>query len=135
MADLPTVARLDWHTILKADAETPAATIAALDAYFEPFAQPEFDDKRGGEEKPMLCLKCREPLTGFFASMFGRGGFEWGIAHGEGRCRCCGWPARAMHYIKDADGQEVANIRNLVLQYHPDEVTERAPAKAETAHA
>src|SRR5690606_20771728 len=88
---------IDWRTIIKAADDTPADVVAALDAYFAPFAQPVFDENRESE-KPMLCLKCGEPLTGLLASMFGRGGFEWGIAHGEGHCAGCRWPARGHHY-------------------------------------
>ena len=123
--DLETAPKhLDWRTMMSADADAPKTLTDALDAYFEPFAQPERSEAAG--ENPMLCLKCREPLTGMFASMFGKGGFEWGMAHGEGRCRCCGWPARAMHYVKDDSGKEVLTLRNFVLQYHPDVVSERS---------
>lgn len=39
------------------------------------------------------CVNCEKPLTGLF------GHFQWGLAHGEGYCSKCGWPARGCHYI------------------------------------
>ena len=131
MTDTPNAEHLDWRTIFKIAADAPDKTIAALDAYFEPFAQPVFDESMS--EQPMRCLKCSKPLTGLFASMFGGGGWEWGIAHGEGCCASCGWPGRAMHYINHADGTEVVSIRNLVLQYHPDVVSTRSKSSVEAA--
>jgi hypothetical protein len=115
------VAHLDWRSMMSASDDTPADVLADLDKYFEPFAQPRRDETRS--EKPMLCLKCDEPLTGFLASMFGRGGFTWGLAHGEGHCAGCHWPGRAHHFIKDAKGGDLVTLRNVVLQYHPDFVT------------
>lgn len=129
---LATADHLSWRTIITAEADTPADIVSALNDYFQRFAQPVFDESRE-TEKPMLCLKCGEPLTGLLASMFGRGGFEWGLAHGEGHCRCCGWPGRAMHYIKDSNGEEFLSVRNLVLQYHPDYVEARKSARAQAA--
>lgn len=133
MTATPTAEHLDWRTIFTVAADAPDKTITALDAYFEPFAQPVFDGEDGMSERPMRCLNCGKALTGFFASMFGGGGWEWGIAHGEGRCASCGWPGRAMHYINHADGTEVVSIRNLVLQYHPDVVSTRSKSSVEAA--
>lgn len=42
--------------------------------------------------------------------------------HGEAKCSGCGWPARGMHFPKDAAGEEIWNARNLFLAYHPDMV-------------
>ena len=74
---------------------TPAALKAILEQYFHHFAKPS----EGGGNLMMghPCIKCGEPLAGFLGS------FRWGIQHGEGQCSC-GWPARACHYISDADG-------------------------------
>lgn len=121
------VERLDWRTLMKVEDDTSPETVAMLDKYFEPFAQPAYDETR--TEKPMLCLECGETLTGMFAGLFSSGGFTWDLVHGEGFCRGCKWPGRAMHYIKDADGKEVISIRNFVLQYHPDFVTRKAARK------
>ena len=58
-------------------------------------------------------------------------GFSWGICHGEGTCRC-GYPGRAMHCVKDADGDELLTLRDCVLWYHPDyvECRDRKPNPA-----
>lgn len=126
-ADGP-IARFDWHTAITAAPDTSAELVAALDSYFAPFAQPagevdEYDGKwRVVEGHP--CLKCDKPLSGLVSFLLG-GGFTWGIAHGEGHCSACHWPARAHHFIKMADGSDAATIRNFVLQYHPDFVTEK----------
>ena len=55
----------------------------------------------------MECLACGEEAT-----------FTWGLAHGEGHCNNCGWPARLYHFIKYGDDQEARVV--LLLQYHPD---------------
>ncbi len=95
--------------------------IEDLRAYFHHFAAPNGDDHP--------CLRCKEPLTGgIAAALFGRGGFEWGLAHGSGHCRCCGWPATAYHFIKDRDGKDLMTIRNIVLQVHPDDIEVRSVA-------
>jgi hypothetical protein len=121
------VARLDWRTLITANPETPKATTDALDRYFEAFAQPAMVERDG---KNILgnqpCLKCDEPLAdGIMSLLRGKGGFEWGLVHGEGHCRECGWPARAYHFIKDAEGGDLVTLRNVILQYHPDFVSAR----------
>lgn len=124
--ELANVKRMDWRKTMTAGAETPPEFIAALDKYFEPFAEPVRGEERS--EKPLLCIKCDEPLTGMLASMFGKGGFTWGMVHGEGHCAGCGWPARAHHYITDKDGSELVTLRNVILQYHPDVVEAKQSA-------
>lgn len=67
---------------------------------------------------PGPCVKCGKNLTGDIMDQFiGRATFTWGLAHGEGFCRECKYPARAYH-------RNVGPIEfvNLVLQYHPDEL-------------
>lgn len=109
------IARLDWRTLITLEASTPADVAEALDAYFTPFAQPALKDGRVDATFP--CLRCGKAQTGL-AGFFLGGGFRWGLAHGEGHCGECGWPARAYHHIRD-----VATIRGVILQYHPDEVS------------
>lgn len=58
------------------------------------------------------CLCCGASLGGLF------GKFEYGLAHGEGRCSNCGYPCRAIHYIKDEDGKTLIRFETI-LQYHP----------------
>lgn len=90
--------------------------IADLSAYFHHFAAP------AGEGHP--CLSCGEPLVQNMVQqlMGARGGFEWGLAHGHGHCRCCGWPATLYHFIKDRHGNDLMTIRNILLQQHPDDI-------------
>jgi hypothetical protein len=127
-----TVAKLDWRTLINAKPETPQETIDALDKYFGVFAQPNMEQRDGVNilgDQP--CLKCDEPLAGGLAEYFlSKGGFEWGLVHGEGHCRGCHWPARAHHFIKDADGKDVVTLRNVILQYHPDYVSVRRKGAA-----
>lgn len=122
----PKAERLDWRTLFKPKEDTDPAFIAALDTYFECFAQPKMtigEDGRGDiGDQP--CIKCEKPLLGLSSFILG-GGFTWGIVHGEGFCRECSWPARAYHFIKDKDDKEVITIRNVILQYHPDFVSKR----------
>lgn len=89
-----------------------AKLIAALDDYLSIFAKPANNK----------CLKCGTHLSGVLGAL--TGGFRWGLATGEGTCGC-GWPGRGMHYPKDADGKEIfEGPLELILQYHPDGVTE-----------
>lgn len=53
----------------------------------------------------------------------GYGTFTWGLAHGEGHCCKCSWPARLYHFIKSADGEKKRIVK--LLQYHPDQVSLR----------
>lgn len=127
MNDKIEVSRLDWRTLFKPAADTPADTMKVLDTYFACFAQPPFtigeDGKNDIGDHP--CLKCGKPLAGGLMNLVKGGGFTWGLVHGEGHCAACHWPARCYHFIKDADGKDLLTIRNVILQYHPDFVTEK----------
>lgn len=100
--------------------------IEDLTAYLHHFAAPN------GEGHP--CLRCGEPLVQSMVQqlMGTRGGFEWGLAHGHGHCRCCGWPATLYHFIKDRHGKDLMTIRNILLQVHPDDI-ELSATKARAA--
>lgn len=64
------------------------------------------------------CIACGEPLGGML------GHFKWGLCHGEGFCSC-GYPGRALHYIKDSDGKEIFDgPLSFILQYHPSALSE-----------
>jgi hypothetical protein len=76
------------------------------DKYAEPFASHSDDG---------ACLCCGECVT-----------FTWGLAHGEGHCYKCGWPARLYHFIKDETGKETRIVR--LLQYHPSVISLRGSA-------
>lgn len=120
---------LDWRTVMSANAETSPNTIKALDKYFNHFVALELKDVDGKPEiQPQKCVGCQEELTGFKSALFGKGGFEWGITHGRGHCRNCGWPAFGHHFIKDEDGKDVVTIRNVILQVHPDFVDRKPRA-------
>lgn len=108
--------------------ELPEGFLDAANSYLEPFAAPVWRERN--DRKVMVCLHCGDDLTGLMASLFGSGGFEWGLVHGEGHCRGCGWPARALHYAKDAKGEDLFSLRNMVLQYRPDVEREEAARAA-----
>lgn len=112
------------HDLLKIEGDIPDCIITAVDAYLEPFAvTPQ------NEQGEPLCLHCRKPVNGMM-QMFGAAvAYQWGLAHGEARCSGCGWPARGMHYIKDADGSDLMTLRNVFLPYHPDYVSKREGAE------
>lgn len=95
--------------------------IAALNEYLSAFAKPIKSDREGGGMVGnTLCLKCGETLDGIL------GTFQWGLAHGEGTCSKCGWPARAYHRPKDNGGEEMFNqVLEMILQYHPENVESR----------
>lgn len=84
---------------------------------------------------PSDCICCGKPLGAKDAihGLLGGATFTWGIAHGEGFCSHCKYPARAMHYVKDGEGKpDLLTVRNFILQYHPDELTVEKP-ELETA--
>lgn len=122
---------LDWRTLFKVNGELPSATLQTFDKYFSCFAQPKMtvdaDGKNNIGDQP--CIKCGKPLLGLTSFLF-EGGFTWGLAHGEGFCRYCKWPARAHHFVKDDAGKEVLTVRNVILQYHPDFVEVRKKGSA-----
>jgi hypothetical protein len=83
------------------DEKVAAELMATADKYFA-----QFVPNTTGE---CLCCGCR--LGGLFGS------FGWGLAHGEGRCGQCGYPARALHKIEG-----LGTLSNFILQYHPDDL-------------
>lgn len=88
---------------------------AAIDKQFAPFIPPQKE-----------CLGCGSILAGdSLVDAFLRATFTYGLAHGEGFCGNCGYPARANHYAPEG-GAGLTFVR--VLQYHPDELVERPPA-------
>lgn len=118
LADLKakSLPRFNWRDTFtvkdEGGAESPlsAEDIKAMDDYFCQFLPPS---------KP--CVNCGADLTGDVLQQFmGRATFTWGLAHGEGFCSGCQYPARAYH-------RNVGPIEfmNMVLQYHPDELSEK----------
>lgn len=98
----------DVFKVVEGETADPAV-VAELDKYLGHFAP--------GND----CLGCGKPLAGDILRQFaGLATFTWGLAHGEGHCRECGYPARAFH-------RNVGPVEffKAVLQYHPDELKER----------
>jgi hypothetical protein len=62
-------------------------------AYLRHFAQhPRDVDGKFISGHP--CIGCGENLGGSLTDqLLTLGGFEWGLVHGQGHCRNCGWPA------------------------------------------
>jgi hypothetical protein len=107
-----------WQSLFSPNegATPPPELLEDIDAYLEPFAAPILIDGKN------MCPHCGHPFNGSLAdTLLGRGGFEWGLAHGEGHCGCCRWPARLYHFIKDRHGAELMTFRHLVLAYLPDD--------------
>ena len=114
----PIAEHFDWHTLMSVEDGAPNSLTAALDKYFEPFADAPAD---GSVE----CLKCSTPLGGMMGAVLD--GFTWGLVHGEGHCATCRWPARAYHFIK-YDDKEI-RLPTFILQYHPDFVESKKRAE------
>lgn len=97
--------------------DTPAEFSEDLNAYLAAFAAPTKKDETN------LCFHCGEAFNGGLAQqLFGNGGFEWGLTHGDGYCKCCGWPARLYHFIRDRHGDDLITMRHIVLPYLPADV-------------
>lgn len=79
------------------------AFIKKMNKYLEDFLPPN---------EKLECINCGEVLVGYF------GAFEWGLAHGEGHCKNCSYPARGYHYTKNIDSKRKGRLE-LILQYHP----------------
>lgn len=120
-ANLP---RLNWRDVLtvKDGEQLSEADEKALSEYFARFVKTD-----GGK-----CVCCGDVQGGNLeASMMAALGvgraarFTWGIAHGEGFCSTCKWPARAYHF-------DVGPIKRMeaILQYHPDELKARSKEAA-----
>lgn len=120
MTDQPAIV-LDAHRCtcesigLSLTGDDAAEYIEAMNAYLAGFAAPVQAANTAGA--PHVCLQCGEYTDGLL------GRFRWGHASGEGKCGECGWPARAHHYPKLADGELIFDrCLEFVLQYHPDDV-------------
>ena len=106
--DIPRVRSSDYFskTDVAQTAEGEAKTdedLARWDAYLAGFAK--LIDGR--------CLCCGEHLS-CPLGMGLLGGFEWGLAHGDGHCVHCRYPMRGHHQVEG-----LGTIRNLFLAYHP----------------
>lgn len=108
---------LKLEDVFKIEGDTNPEDLEDLEKYFQPFAVPVKNI-----EGDQVCIGCGEHFGGLMANLGFGVAIEWGMVHGEGTCNKCGWPYRGMHYIKDRHGKELANIRNLFLAYHPDNV-------------
>jgi len=96
-------------------AQALAAARVAIDKQFAPFVPPQDE-----------CIGCGAILVGKnMIDAFLRATFTYGLTHGEGYCRQCGYPARANHYAPE---NEPGLSMLCVLQYHPDGLEERKPA-------
>ena len=84
--------------------EDAADATERIDEYFRLF--------QGGGNCP-----CGRSLGGVF------GTFTWGIAHGEGFCSVCQWPARGYHTI-DIAGLRKVNL-SIILPYANEWVVAR----------
>ncbi len=98
------------------------AIIAASNEYLRQFAAPVKVDGK------TACFHCGTQMDGMLHALGLGAAYQWAMTHGEANCSKCGWPARGMHYPKDADGSEIWTARNLFLAYHPDVVEARGEA-------
>jgi hypothetical protein len=104
--DVPRVRAADYFSKKPDGGAEADQALERWDAYFARFAK--LTDAR--------CLCCGTSLRcALGMGLFG--GFEWGLAHGEGRCAHCHYPMRGHHRVED-----LGVIRNLFLAYHPREL-------------
>ena len=112
-----TTAHCVWSDLFMANDAPPPELLEAIDAYLAPFVK---------YQPKVPCINCGTlQSNGIVTALLG--GFTWGIAHGEGHCDHCGWPARAYHEIPDPKGGEPLAKFSLVLQYHPAELKTKEP--------
>ncbi len=101
--DIPRVRAADYFSKGPDAAAEADQELARWDAYFSGFAK--LTDAK--------CLCCGTSLRCVFGLGF-FGGFEWGLAYGEGHCSYCRYPMRGHHRVDD-----LGTIHNLFLAYHP----------------
>lgn len=104
---------------LKLSGEDAQPYIDAVNEYLKVFAKP-VRKKSAGDflTGNTQCFRCEADLGGLLGS------FVYGICHGEGMCRHCRWPARALHYIQ-IDGKDMfTGPLEMILQYHPSVVSD-----------
>lgn len=122
---LENISYFNWRDVLIPKEDCGRDFIAALDKHFSMYAAIPLTKKEG--EKTVIgdipCIQCGDiQNSGLMGAVMGTG-FEWGLQHGEGRCKGCGWPATLYHFVRDKNGKEVLTLRGFLLQYHPDNVT------------
>lgn len=124
-ADLPHMTAERLGVKAKDGVELDQPTIEFLedvDKYLSVFAVPNEltqDNGDGFVFSRERCIACGNALGGMLGS------FQWGLAHGEGNCSC-GYPARAIHYIKDRHGKDCfTRPLQMILQYHPSQLEKR----------
>lgn len=107
--------RLDWRTLLSPREGTVISEDdqTAYEKYFRQFVDAKMCVGCGSQLGCKGTGEAMDILDGLMHATF-----VWGIAHGEGGCSKCGYPARALHY-------DIGGIKSLqlILQYHPDELT------------
>lgn len=90
------------------DGEISDSDKTAMDSYLTQFAEPTEEGR---------CIKCDKKLLGSMVDqLMGGSTFEWGLVHGQGRCRNCGWPVVLYHFPKDC----ILERFEAPLCVHPD---------------
>lgn len=82
--------------------------LAEMAKYLEQFTQ----------SSECICCGSKLGAKDIVDSLLSGAMFRWGLAHGEGNCSKCGYPARAHHRIGDW-----FTLQNYILQYHPSELS------------
>jgi len=101
------IEKLDWREFL--EGEMTATDEKALNDYFDKFTKPNGH-----------CPGCKKEFAEGIIAILGGGidtvSVEWGMQHGEARCRGCGWPYRGLHY----DVGPIKKLGPWFLSYHPE---------------
>lgn len=110
--------RASWRDIFNVTGELTPEDIQAMDAYFTRFVTPDDAGK---------CINCGLVQGGLVSALLG--GFKWGLAHGEGYCSRCHYPARVIHRAGPITRM------TMILQYHPDDLQYRKDPKENETEA
>jgi hypothetical protein len=110
-ANLPIMRATDVADI-KEQGEEATKAMAILDDYLKIFVKPD-------EHGKCICCGARQGAKNIVDAMLEGAAFKWGLAHGEGFCSRCHYPARAYHFLKLDDSGEESRLC-IILQYHPD---------------
>lgn len=117
--------RMKWSDVLTGELADDEQI--ALNAYFSAFVVPQKN-----AAGTAICVGCGRVMRGGIEGFLLGGApdsctMEWGIAHGECFCSNCHWPGRAYHFDIPKDAPIIKRL-SVVLQYHPDELSEKAPS-------
>lgn len=127
--------RLDFRLLFRVKGATGAdqENLRIIRQYFRQFIRPagHVDPDTGRYQiTSQHCWGCGKLLVGTLVENLIEATFRWGLAHGKGYCRVCGWPSVGHHYVRNGD-EDLIVLRDFILQVHPEHVVRREDVGAE----